>query len=69
VIRLNRRLTLSARAATVVATLAGPQRMRAADPVPLRVGTMPTDGSAQPFYGIDRNFFKDAGLDVTLNGT
>jgi NitT/TauT family transport system substrate-binding protein len=27
---------------------------------------MPTDGSAQPFYGLDHNFFKDAGFDVKL---
>jgi NitT/TauT family transport system substrate-binding protein len=30
------------------------------------MGTMPTDGSAQPFYGLDHNFFKDAGFDVKL---
>jgi NitT/TauT family transport system substrate-binding protein len=30
------------------------------------MGTMPTDGSAQPFYGLDHNFFKDAGFNVKL---
>jgi NitT/TauT family transport system substrate-binding protein len=40
--------------------------VRGADPVALQLGTMPTDGSAQPFYGLDHNFFKDAGFDVKL---
>jgi NitT/TauT family transport system substrate-binding protein len=64
---MNRRTTLSALAATTVAaTLAFPPRAGAADPTELQMGTMPTDGSAQPFYGLDHNFFKDAGFDVKL---
>jgi NitT/TauT family transport system substrate-binding protein len=38
----------------------------AADLTPVNWGTMPTDGSAQVFYGIDKSFFKDAGFDVQL---
>jgi NitT/TauT family transport system substrate-binding protein len=63
---MNRRTTLSALAATAAATLAFPRTVRAADPTGLQIGTMPTDGSAQPFYGLDHNFFKDAGFDVKL---
>ena len=62
---MNRRTTLSALAATAAA-LGLSQRVRAADPTGLQMGTMPTDGSAQPFYGLDHNFFKDAGFDVKL---
>jgi NitT/TauT family transport system substrate-binding protein len=63
---MNRRATLAALATTAVATLIDPPLLRAADPTQLQIGTMPTDGSAQPFYGLDRNFFKDAGFDVKL---
>jgi len=63
---MNRRTTLSALAATAAASLAFPREVRAADPTALQMGTMPTDGSAQPFYGLDHNFFKDAGFDVKL---
>jgi len=63
---MNRRMTLSALAATAASTFALPRTVRAADPTSLQIGTMPTDGSAQPFYGLDRNFFKDAGFDVKL---
>ena len=63
---MNRRTTLSTLAVTAAATLAFPRAIRAADPTALQMGTMPTDGSAQPFYGLDHNFFKDAGFDVKL---
>jgi NitT/TauT family transport system substrate-binding protein len=62
---MNRRTTLTALAATA-ASLALPLAGYAADPTTLQMGTMPTDGSAQPFYGLDHNFFKDAGFDVKL---
>jgi NitT/TauT family transport system substrate-binding protein len=62
---MNRRTTLSAFAATAAA-LGLPHAVRGADPTGLQMGTMPTDGSAQPFYGLDHNFFKDAGFDVKL---
>lgn len=61
---MNRRVTLSTLAAA--AALAFPRGARAAAATPLQMGTMPTDGSAQPFYGVDHNFFKDAGFDVSL---
>ncbi len=38
----------------------------AADLTPLALGTMPTDGSAQAFYGIEKSFFRDQGFDVKL---
>ncbi len=63
---MNRRTTLSALAATAAASLALPRTARGADPTALQMGTMPTDGSAQPFYGVDQNFFKSAGFDVKL---
>jgi NitT/TauT family transport system substrate-binding protein len=63
---MNRRTTLSTLAATAATALAFPHGVRAAEPTGLQLGTMPTDGSAQPFYGLDHNFFKDAGFDVTL---
>jgi NitT/TauT family transport system substrate-binding protein len=63
---MNRRTTLSALAAAAAASLAYPRTARGADPTALQMGTMPTDGSAQPFYGLDHNFFKDAGFDVKL---
>jgi NitT/TauT family transport system substrate-binding protein len=62
---MNRRTTLSALAATAAA-LGLPYAALGADPTGLQMGTMPTDGSAQPFYGLDQNFFKDAGFDVKL---
>jgi NitT/TauT family transport system substrate-binding protein len=39
---------------------------RAADLIPLRVGGIPIDPSAQCFYAQDLGMFKEAGLDVTL---
>jgi ABC-type nitrate/sulfonate/bicarbonate transport system substrate-binding protein len=45
----------SAQAATPPATL-----------IPLRVGAMPIDPSAEAFYALDLGYFKDAGLDVKL---
>lgn len=59
---MNRRLTLS----TLAAALALPSGLRAADPTALQMGGMPTDAAAQSFYGLDRNFFRDAGFDVEL---
>jgi NitT/TauT family transport system substrate-binding protein len=67
---MNRRTSLSL---LVAATAVGisPAGM-AADLTHLELGTMGADGSAQPFYGLDHGFFKDAGLDVkvtVLNNT
>ena len=61
---MNRRTTLSALAAA--SALGFPRIARAADPLPLQLGTMGADGSAEPFYGTDHGFFKDAGLDVKI---
>ncbi len=61
---MNRRTTLSTLAAATVLGL--PRIARGADPTPLQLGTMGADGSAEPFYGADHNFFKDAGFDVTI---
>jgi len=61
---MNRRTTLSALAAAT--TLGLPRLARAADPTALQLGTMGADGSAEPFYGTDHNFFKDAGFDVKI---
>ena len=62
--RMNRRTTLSMLAAATA--LGTPGLARAADATPLQLGTMGADGSAEPFYGADHGFFKDAGLDVTI---
>ncbi len=63
---MNRRSTLGGLAATAAALLAPPRTVRGAEPTGLQMGTMPTDGSAQPFYGLDQNFFRNAGFDVKL---
>jgi NitT/TauT family transport system substrate-binding protein len=61
---MNRRTTLFTLAAATALGFSG--AARAADPTPLQLGTMGADGSAEPFYGVDHNFFKDAGLDVKI---
>jgi NitT/TauT family transport system substrate-binding protein len=48
------------------AALGFPGLARSADPTPVQLGTMGADGSAEPFYGVDHGFFKDAGLDVNI---
>lgn len=64
---MNRSTSLSVLTAAAAASAFGlPLRAGAADPTALQMGTMPTDGSAQPFYGLDRGFYKDAGFDVKL---
>ena len=44
-----------------------PRRSSAADLIPLRIGVPPTDATGEGFYGVDKGFYKDAGLDVTLS--
>src|ERR1700723_4023949 len=63
---MNRRTMLSTLAAGAAASLVSHRTVLGADPIAFTMGTMPTDGSAQPFYGIDHNFFKEAGFDVSL---
>jgi NitT/TauT family transport system substrate-binding protein len=65
---MNRRVTLAA----LAGAFALPRVARAADPMTLQMGTMPTDASGQAYYGLDRNFFRDGGFDVkltTMNNT
>jgi len=61
---MNRSTSLSILAAATALGLPGVAR--GADPTPLQLGTMGADGSAEPFYGVERGFFKDAGLDVKI---
>jgi NitT/TauT family transport system substrate-binding protein len=43
-----------------------PRRTSAADLIPLRIGVPPTDATGEGFYGVDKGFYADAGLDVHL---
>ena len=52
-------------AASLLTSAAVP--VRAADPIPLEVGTMPGDASAEVYYGVEQGFFKAEGLDVHIN--
>jgi NitT/TauT family transport system substrate-binding protein len=61
---MKRSTTLSVLGAATA--LGFPGLARAADPTPVQLGTMGADGSAEPFYGVDHGFFKDAGLDVNI---
>jgi NitT/TauT family transport system substrate-binding protein len=61
---VNRRTTLAGLAAA--AALGRARSVRAAEATALQLGTMGADGSAEPFYGAEREFFKDAGLDVSI---
>ncbi len=36
--------------------LLAPQRVRAADPLPLNLGVMPSDGTSEGFYAYDKGF-------------
>jgi len=61
---MNRRTIFTTLAA--VGTLGLPRFARGAAPTTLQLGTMGADGSAEPFYGVDRNFFRDAGFEVAI---
>jgi NitT/TauT family transport system substrate-binding protein len=51
--------------ALLIACAAGRSAAQAADAlIPLTVGTMPGDASAEVYYGVDQGFFKAEGLDV-----
>ena len=50
----------------IVLVLGMGSRAQAVDPIPLRVGAMLLDSSAQVYYAQDLGFFKAAGLDVQL---
>lgn len=62
---MDRRTLITALGAVAGAATIAPPAF-AADPTPLTVGTMPTDGSAQPFYGLERAYYQNAGFDVKL---
>jgi ABC-type nitrate/sulfonate/bicarbonate transport system substrate-binding protein len=66
----HRRTSVYRIAACLVLALAlwaGAAAARAAGPlIPLEVGTMPGDASAEVYYGVERGFFKAEGLDVQL---
>jgi NitT/TauT family transport system substrate-binding protein len=56
-------------AALAVTVLGAPSAAPAAGPVtllPVRLGAMTIDTSAEAFYALDQGFFTAAGLDVTL---
>lgn len=52
--------------ATALVASSLPRRTSAADLIPLRVGVPPTDATGEGFYGVDKGFYSDAGLDVHL---
>lgn len=62
--RISRRHSLAALAGAGTA-VAFCGRARAAEP--LRIATNPTDPSAEPFYALDRGFFRDAGIDAQIS--
>src|SRR5580692_12882209 len=53
--------------AAAILTSTAPKKSAAADLIPLRIGVPPTDATGEGFYGVDKGFYKDAGLDVTLS--
>jgi NitT/TauT family transport system substrate-binding protein len=63
---ISRAAWLGGTAAAILASTA-PRPSSAADLIPLRVGVPPTDATGEGFYGVERGFYKDAGLDVTLS--
>ncbi|HEV8021866.1 MAG TPA: ABC transporter substrate-binding protein [Candidatus Lustribacter sp.] len=63
---ISRAGMLGAASAALLAN-ALPKTTPAADLIPLRIGVPPTDATGQGFYGVDKGFYKDAGLDVTLS--
>jgi NitT/TauT family transport system substrate-binding protein len=64
--RIIRRTAVAAVVALFLGTAIAPQRVRAADLLPLNLGVMASDGTSEGFYAADMGFFKAAGLDVKL---
>jgi NitT/TauT family transport system substrate-binding protein len=60
----SRRAFLASSAAAALAGAALPAW--GADLVPIRLGASPTDATAGGYYGIDQGFYKEAGLDATM---
>jgi NitT/TauT family transport system substrate-binding protein len=54
-------------ACAVALLAAGPARAAGAL-IPMEVGTMPGDASAEVYYGVEQGFFRDEGLDVHVTG-
>jgi len=60
------RFVRSIAAAGVAGTIVPAGAARADDLTTVRVGALPIDNGAEPFYGVDMGFFKKAGLDVAV---
>jgi NitT/TauT family transport system substrate-binding protein len=54
-------------AAAAAAAVAGTAAAARADDAPLRIGAIPIDNGAEPFYAQDQGLFKKAGLDVEVS--
>jgi NitT/TauT family transport system substrate-binding protein len=64
--RLLTNRTIIAALALCLFSASRPVAVPAADPLPLNLGVMPSDGTSEGFYAYDQGFFKAAGLDVKL---
>ena len=63
--RLSRRALLGA-ASGLAAMLALPRAARAQAPIPVRIGLTPVTSAAAVYLGLDRGYFAEEGLDVSL---
>ena len=63
---MKRPLAAALLAFSLAAGTAVPARAADAALIPLEVGTMPGDASAEVYYGVDQGFFKAEGLDVHI---
>ena len=61
-----RRLTFLLAAFTIAGLSITPSQTRSADPLTLRVTTLPIESTADVYYAQDEGFFKDAGLTVSI---
>jgi NitT/TauT family transport system substrate-binding protein len=62
--RPSRARTLGLLASALAAGL--PARVRSQAEAPIRIGAATNDGYAEPYYGLDQGFFKQAGLNVDV---
>jgi len=64
---MNKRAFLAlAASAAASAVIAGQTRLRAQESPAIRIGTLISDSSAEPLYGVDTGMFAQAGLKVEL---
>ena len=63
--RFSRAAVLGGGASIVAASLM-PRCASGADLIPIRVGAAPSEQTAEAAYGVEKGFFKAAGLDVTI---